>query len=168
MQDLKKYLLDNNFSKQLKKLSGKVKNKTVIIYGTGSMFQTIIKNYDLSNLNIIGITDKKYLPEDKNKFDLGYKIIPYNEFSPLDADYILIAVQEYKPIQEYYKHYKLKNRVLPLVRLNPVNEFIKKINTNFKQIFTPKNNLFVLIKTDGKKVYNPKIKNLEVKFWGKK
>ena len=100
---MEEYLKRQNFSKRLTQLSRKLKNKSVIIYGAGKLFQTIIKNYDLSVFNIKGITDKKYLPEDEGKLESGFKIIPYTKFSPLDADYILIAVQEYLPIKNYLK-----------------------------------------------------------------
>ena len=42
----------NNFDKQFEKLIKRLKNKTVVIYGAGKMFQEIQNNYDLSKLNI--------------------------------------------------------------------------------------------------------------------
>lgn len=38
MQELKKFLDDNNFPKRLKNLNKKLKNKKIIIYGAGKFF----------------------------------------------------------------------------------------------------------------------------------
>lgn len=89
------HLKQVKFEKQLKKLEKKLKNKKVIIYGTGSFFQTILNNYDLSNLNIIGISDMKYLPEEEGNTDLGYTIIPLEKIKDYEPDYVLIATLKY-------------------------------------------------------------------------
>ena len=54
-----------NFAKHLKKLERKYKNKKILLYGMNEEFFTIIQNFDLSNLNIIGIitTSAKPLPD---------------------------------------------------------------------------------------------------------
>ena len=124
-----KYLLECHFDKYLKKLIKKLKNKTVIIYGTGSMFQYIIKNYNLSSLNIIGICDGKYLDSDEGNLDLGYKIIPKNKLENYEPDYVILGVQNYINLLfefsgETFKHKKTK--VLPLVRL-PLIKILRKI-----------------------------------------
>ena len=51
--ELLDYLQRVKFDKQIKKLTKKLKDKTVVIYGTGLLFQEVLKNYDLSGLNII-------------------------------------------------------------------------------------------------------------------
>ena len=45
-----------------------------IIYGAGKMFKTINDNYDLSAINIVGITDQKFKIEEECNNYLGYKI----------------------------------------------------------------------------------------------
>ena len=57
---MEQYLKEHNFDKHFENLCKQLKGKTVVIYGTGKMFQTIAKNYDLTKLNIIGVIDKKY------------------------------------------------------------------------------------------------------------
>lgn len=54
-----------NFAKHLKKLERKYKNKKILLYGMNEEFFTIIQNFDLSYLNIIGIitTSAKPLPD---------------------------------------------------------------------------------------------------------
>ena len=60
MNELEQYLVDNKFSKRFKALENKFKNKKIVIYGAGQLFQTIIKKYDLSKLNIVVIFDKTF------------------------------------------------------------------------------------------------------------
>ena len=85
-------LVNNNFQNQLKKLEKKYKNKRILIYGTGIFFKAVQNNYDLSNLNIIGISDIKF----KNKeieFDeeYGYKKISPENIYKFNPDIILIG-----------------------------------------------------------------------------
>ena len=85
---LKKY----KFDKQLKKLDKNLKNKTVLIYGAGIYFKKIKENYDLSNLNIVGISDKKFQLEQEGQEEFGIKIVPYDKIWELNPDVILIAL----------------------------------------------------------------------------
>ena len=157
---MENYLIENNFDKKLKKINNKLKNKTVVIYGTGKLFQAIIKNYNLSNLNIIGITDRKYQNmHNINDKEYGYKIIPYNEFSQIKADYILIAVKEYKPIQTQLRQLCPKSKIISVLE----DSIIKTFTDNIRK---RKTNIILLVKQSGKKVMNPKIKNLKVNFIG--
>ena len=52
-----KYLQENNFEKYFAKLINKLKGKKILIYGAGQIFKFIKKNYDLSELNVVGICD---------------------------------------------------------------------------------------------------------------
>lgn len=129
MKTLDEHLKFCEFEKYLEKLIKKLKNKTVIIYGTGSLFQKILKEYDLTGLNIIGVCDGKYLLEQEGKEDLGYKIIPKEKLEEYDADYLLLGLQNYIDIlcdfsSGIYK--KKKTRVLPLVRI-PLLKSLKEI-----------------------------------------
>ena len=54
------YIAEFNFEKHLKYLEKKLKNKTIMLYGAGAFIETIKKYYDLSNLNIIGISDMRF------------------------------------------------------------------------------------------------------------
>lgn len=110
---LKKY----NFEKQLCKLNKKLKNKRVMVYGTGLFFKKIKENYDLSDLNIVAVSDKKYTLEQKGQMDLGYEIVPYDLIVEYKPDYILIATLNifniYMGLKELVKGKKIK--ILPLV-----------------------------------------------------
>ena len=126
------YLRKNNFKKYFKSLIHKLKNKSVIIYGTGILFQYIAKNYDLSQFNIIGISDMKYSDEMEEKFDLGYKIIPMNKIIDYNPDFVLLSVEKYFTLIESMQNDKFRNtniQVLPLVKKN----LLDVINTIWKR-----------------------------------
>ena len=166
---MKEYLKKQGFEKYFKKLYKKLEKKTVVIYGTGKLFQQVAQDYNLKNLNIIGITDRKYLLEDEGKSEFGYKIIPYAKLHKIEADSVIIATQKYLSLEKSLKKIFPAKIIMPLVKfsikeqtsilLNKIS-FIKK----FRQ---SKNNTIVLIKANGKKIYSPKIKNFETKFSGK-
>ena len=114
LKELKKY----KFDKQLKKYNKKLKNKTIIIYGTGLFFQKIIENYDLSGLNIIGVSDRKYTSEEEGKEVFGYKIVPLDKIIDYKPDYVLISTLKFLGIMDDFKNNVFRGtkiKVLPLV-----------------------------------------------------
>lgn len=137
------------------KIYKKLENKKVIIYGAGKFFHNL--NFDFSKLNIVGIVDKKFLVEDEGQLYAGFPIIPLQYFEHNIADYILIALE--KPecaVKELSKFIPNKKLI----------SFIKPKKECFFDKFKNRHNTFVLIKKDGKKVFNPRIKNLKVKMYG--
>ncbi len=119
MATLYEYLLDCNFEKYLDRLVLELDGKPVIVYGTGSMFQLIQENYDLSKLNIIGISDGKYSVNDDGKEDLGYKIISKENIKSHNVDAVLLGVKNYENLQTSFKENLLLNdsvKILPLVK----------------------------------------------------
>ena len=118
MDNLLESLEEFKFKKQLVKLNKKLKNKTVVIYGTGLLFQKIKENYDLSNLNIIGVSDRKYTTEEEGRESFGYKIIPLEKIIDYKPDYILISTLKFLGIMDDFKNNVFKGtkiKVLPLV-----------------------------------------------------
>lgn len=118
MDNLLESLEEYKFKKQLEKLNKKLKNKTVVIYGTGLLFQKIKENYDLSNLNIIGVSDRKYTTEEEGRESFGYKIIPLEKIVDYKPDYILISTLKFLGIMDDFKNNVFKGtkiKVLPLV-----------------------------------------------------
>ena len=118
MDNLLESLEEFKFKKQLEKLNKKLKNKTVVIYGTGLLFQKIKENYDLSNLNIIGVSDRKYTTEEEGRESFGYKIIPLEKIVDYKPDYILISTLKFLGIMDDFKNNVFKGtkiKVLPLV-----------------------------------------------------
>lgn len=121
--ELNKFLKGVNFEKQLKNLTGKLKNKKVIIYGCGQLFQLINQNYNLSKLNIIGISDLRFSEADEENDFLGYKIIPKSEIPGYKPDYILIAALNYIDI---IKNFDYNIKLKPLVKRGLIYD-LKKI-----------------------------------------
>ena len=119
MATLYEHLLECNFEKYLDKLALELENKPVIVYGTGSMFQLIQENYDLSKLNIIGISDSKYSINDDGQEDLGYRIISKENIKNYNVDAILLGVKNYSQFQKDFKNsFSLNDsvQILPLVK----------------------------------------------------
>lgn len=128
-EDFKEYLKKIKFEDYLKKLKRKLKNKTVIIYGSGALFQYIQQNYDLSSINIIGISDMKFTPENEGEDFLGYKIVPRDKIIDYKPDYVLISIQNYINIIEDFVlnvFNGTKIKTYPLARI-PLLELIKNI-----------------------------------------
>ena len=129
MDELLKFLKSVNFDKQLKKINKKTKNKTIVIYGTGLLFQKILENYDLSGLNIIGVSDMKFTLEKEGEDCLGYKIIPLEKIADYKPDYILIATLKFLGILNNFRNNLFKKtniKVLPLVD-KPFLSLLKEI-----------------------------------------
>lgn len=128
-EDFKTHLENIGFEKYLNKLKKKLKNKTSIIYGTGSFFKYINENYNLSGLNIIGISDMKFDENDEGNDFLGYKKIPKNKIIEYNPNYVLVATLKYISIIEDFEINilnKTKIKTLPLARL-PFIELVKEI-----------------------------------------
>lgn len=153
--------------RKIKKLKNRLKNKRILIYGTGKFFQKSYKEYNLSELNIIGVADKKYELNDSIKEDFGYKVVRISEIHKQKIDCILICLEKPSLVISELKTYFKKIKIISLNNLfefSCLSKFKKMIGFKLKQIKNRKN--FVLIKQDGTRVYNPKIKNLTVKMWG--
>ncbi|MBQ4646132.1 MAG: hypothetical protein IJB79_02170 [Candidatus Gastranaerophilales bacterium] len=117
MLEHKELLKKNNFESQLNKLCCKLKNKKILIYGAGLFLKSVKENYDLSSLNIIGISDKKYKIEQYNELDFDYKIVPYSKIKEIEFDCVLIAtLNTFNIYQNLKKDFKNKKIIiLPLM-----------------------------------------------------
>ena len=123
------YLNKFNFEKTLPKLIKTLKNKRVLIYGAGEFFKLIHKFYDLSGLNIIGISDKRFENHLKDEELFGYKVFAPDEIKHENPDVVLVATKYYVDIIEelYYKLLrKTKIKVKPLVK-KPFFTLIKEV-----------------------------------------
>lgn len=118
MSDLKKFLQDNLMHYQIERLKEDIGEKRIIIYGCGRLFQTVQEEYDLSDLNIIGICDKKFAIEDEGKDIMNSQIIPFAKLPEYNADYIIVALQNYYSMISELKHLIKNSKIIPLVNLN--------------------------------------------------
>ena len=117
--ELSQFLENVDFQKQFEKLQKKLKNKKVIIYGCGQLFQFINRNYDLSNLQILGVSDYKFLDTEEGQDFLGYKIIPKSKIPNYKPDYTLIATLNYIDI---IKNFGYNTKLKPLVKKGLFND----------------------------------------------
>lgn len=120
------FLYENDFDKTLPKLIKTLKDKKVILYGAGSYLEIIKEYYDLSGLNIIGISDKRYSGQSSEQEFLGYKTIAPENIPTLNPDYVLVTTKFYIRIIEDLHKNLLKGTK---IRLKPL---VKK---SFKNIF---------------------------------
>ena len=113
-----RYLAKHKLDKTLPKLIKKLQGKRVIIYGAGTLFHLIKKNYDITGLNIVGIADKKYETAYDMDQEYGYKIYKLGDINNSEADYILVSVKFYIPVlEDLYARFKNKNvKIKPLVK----------------------------------------------------
>jgi len=130
MADILKYFREVNAQKQINKLTKKYKNKKIVVYGAGLYFQILNDNFDLSKLNIVAISDKKF---ETNKESNTTKYIPLtpDELKEFNYDVILIALLDDVNVHKYLKYELL---------MTTQNE-----NAQINSIIEP--NLFYIIKT---------------------
>lgn len=153
--DFSKYVEEINFKSQYRNLIKKLKNKKVLIYGAGSFFQYINSNYDLSALDIAGISDLKFGEEEYGKDFLGYKIIPFSKIKSQKIDVILLTMQYYKKVWldfEANLFYETDFKIFPLAKQNKELEsknlyspIVLLHRVNWKKILKTKRKLPILL-----------------------
>ena len=134
----------HNLRKYLKKLEKKLKDKKIIIYGAGEFFSYINKHYDLSKLNIIGISDKRFGIWQEGELYEGYKIIPPELIKKYSPECILVTVLKYFNLLyqlQYDKNFSgithfepllvpnFAERIEAVVKLSPYNNWILNVLT---------------------------------------
>lgn len=123
------YLESINFEKHLDKISKKLKNKKIVVYGSGVFFQAINAYYDLSGLNIVAISDRKYAKHEENEQAFGYAVCGPDEIIGLKPDYVLVATRFFINIIEDLEENTLKKskiKVRPLIK-KPFMELMREI-----------------------------------------
>ena len=89
-ETLKEFLTRTDLQGRIDELAEKYKNKTIMLYGAGKVLDIILRGYyDLSKLNIIGITDKK-LPT--GYIFKGYNTYDFSSVIEAKPDVILITM----------------------------------------------------------------------------
>lgn len=123
------FLYQYKFDKTLPKLVKKLKNKTVMLYGGGVFLELIQKYFDLSNLNIVGVADKRFEKHQDSDTFMGYKVYAPSEITYVNPDYVIVSTKNYINIIEdlYYNTLKgSKIRIKPLVK-KPFMTLVKEI-----------------------------------------
>lgn len=127
-KNYKAYLEKVKFDIWLKKIIKRAQNKQVIIYGIGNLFQYIYEHYDLSKLNIIGLSDIKFDYFEAEQKCFGFRTIKKNNIVKEKPDIILIGAENYVDIIlnfENNSEYK-KIEILPLIK-KPLGTLIKEL-----------------------------------------
>lgn len=128
-KDFVEYLKKINFQKHLNMLENILKDKKIVLYGAGMFFRTLADNYDLSKLNIIAISDRKFINHKENETFCGYKVCAPSEVKTLNADMLLISMLHYVQVIWYLEFIVLKNcktQIKPLIN-KPFMEVWKEI-----------------------------------------
>ena len=102
------YLKAVHAKRQINKLARKYKNKKIVIYGAGEYFQILKNNFDLSNLNIVGIADKKF-ETSKDSNPTQYLALAPEELKEFDLDVILVALYDDTSLCDYLEYQLLIN-----------------------------------------------------------
>lgn len=103
-----------NFDKHYEKLCHKLKNKKVLMYGAGIMFDYFYQNYDMGKLNIVGISDKKFALDKLDKYN-NYKLFAPNELIEQDIDTIIISTVYPVSVRNFLKYQIYKNKRMPKI-----------------------------------------------------
>ena len=115
------YLLNNNMEKYFEKLKKKLKNKRVVIYGSGVFFELIHYYFDMSGINILGVADKKYKNVNEDKEIFGYKTMKPEQMLDINPDYVVVATKRYVSVAEflYFGFFEdTKVKIIPIVKKN--------------------------------------------------
>ncbi len=113
------YLYKHNFPETVKKLQRKLRKKSVLLYGAGAFLELILKYFDISDLNVIGISDKKYEGHKLNETFHGYKVYAPSEIAELKPDYVIVTTKFYLSLIEdlYYSTLRKTGiKIKPLVQ----------------------------------------------------
>lgn len=97
-EELKYWLEQRDFQKNIDNIAKKYRNKKIALYGAGLLARVVLDNYDLSNLNIVAIADAKFT---KNEEFYGLKTIPPSQIPEIMPDLILINTYNVAIISEY-------------------------------------------------------------------
>lgn len=114
-QDWICYFEKRHFQNKIDKLAKKLNGKKILLYGNGMISQILQEDYDLSKLNIVAVTDRKYLGCDGNKKE-NYTTIEPNKLDTIDFDVILIALKQSKQIKQSFLDKGFTKKIIRLVR----------------------------------------------------
>lgn len=128
--NFKEYLHKKQAQKVIDKVAKQYEGKSIILYGAGLFAGDLLRNYDVSKLNIIGVADLRF----QNNYEGDY--YGYKKFGPADLletdfDLLLITTYDDKPIKDYLKRdlfqgEDVKFEFKTLIRLNLL-EYIKGV-----------------------------------------
>ena len=111
------YLQKIKFEKRLNQLEKKLKNKKILLYGAGTFLHDLLTIFDLSRLNIIGITDRSFKDIQQGETCFGYTKYKIDDIPALSPDYILVCTLNFVNIIENLEQtVNKKTKIRPLIK----------------------------------------------------
>lgn len=126
--NFKDYLEIKQAQKEIDKIAKQYENKKVVLYGAGLLAGDLIRNYDLSKLNVIGVADIKFKEYAEDKYYEYQKLSP-DDLLETDFDLLLITAYDDIKIKNYLKNElfqgeKVNFKIKTLINMN-LFEYIK-------------------------------------------
>ena len=97
-----------NVQKRIDALVKKYNGKQVVIYGAGDYFSFLKENCDLSGLNIVGISDRKF-EVSKEENPSNYLPLTPDELKDFDFDVIFVLLKNDEKMCDYLEYQLLMN-----------------------------------------------------------
>lgn len=128
--NFKEYLAKKKAQKAIDKIAKQYEGKSIILYGAGLFAGDLLRNYDISKLNVIGVADLKFQGNYEGDY-YGYKKFGPEDLLETEFDLLLITVYDEKPIKDYLKRdlfqgEDLRFELKSLISLN-IFEYIKGV-----------------------------------------
>lgn len=140
--DYKNLLEKTQFDEYLCTLKQRFKNKRVLIYGAGEFFQFLYNNFDFSEFNIVGISDKSFDNKKETLF-LNIPIVKLADIKKQNVDCILMTILNWQKVllSNYKQDIFAKNsKVLPILKEGkndtPFSNFLKDLFYTFPRYST--------------------------------
>lgn len=101
--DFKEYLKQHKAQKKIDKMAEKYAGKKVVLYGAGYFASDLLRNYDFSKLNVIGVADIKFQDDDGGKY-FDYKKIGAYDLPDKNFDVVLITAFDDEAIRDFFEN----------------------------------------------------------------
>lgn len=128
--NFKEYLGKKKTQKVIDKFAKDFENKKIILYGTDLFTGDLFRNYDLSRLNIIGVSDNSFKDNCEGEY-YGYKKLSPPDLLENDFDLLLITAYDDLEIKDFLKNdlfqgEEIKFKIKTLIKMN-IFEYVKAV-----------------------------------------
>lgn len=126
----KRYLEKKKAQKVINKFAKKYADKKIILYGAGVFAEDLLNYYDLSKLNIVGISDAKFKIDKEGEF-FNYKKISPDDIVKQDFDLLLTLLYDDEPLMDFFDDRLFKGididfKIEPLIKMS-FWDYVKKV-----------------------------------------
>ena len=133
--NFKNYLKKKNAQNLIDKFAKNYEGKKIILYGVNLFSGDLFRNYDLSKLNIIGVSDQNFQNDSGDDY-YGYKKFKADQLFEIDFDILLITAYDDLEIKFFLKNELLKGKnekfkIRTLIRMNLFEYIRALINGDF-------------------------------------